>query len=156
MKLTSRPFSAPADPEQWSEQSKQSVAFHFRKTYEDIAYRCVRCKVACIFTAQDQKYTFEVKKASIDQRRCLCASCWAESHRLRALLLECESSWAESKQSFQRDAEFLARWLDLLNALEAYQPGKRDTARKNMLNRLLASAGQFRDGRKDADHGGAR
>lgn len=139
MKLNTRPFLAPADPEQWSEQSKQSVAFHFTKTYEDIAYCCVRCKVACIFTAQDQKCTFEVKKAHIDQRRYLCASCWAESHRLRALLLECESSWAGSKKRLQQDVGFLTRWLDLLNTLEAYQPGKRDTARKNMLAKLLAS-----------------
>lgn len=139
MKLTTRPFSVPADPEQWSEQSKRSVAYDFRKEYKDIAYNCVRCAAACVFTAQDQKYTFEVKKASIDQRRHLCAPCWDESHRLRALKLECESLWAESKKQLQQDVGFLTRWLDLLNTLEAYQPGKRDTARKNMLAKLLAS-----------------
>lgn len=141
-KSTRRPSLVPADPEQWSEQSKHSVAYHFRKAYEDIAYRCVRCNVACVFTAEDQKYTFEVKKASIDQRRYLCASCWAESHRLRALLLECESRWMESKNLLQKDLDFLTRWLDLQKALEAYEPGKRNTARNNMLNKLIASANQ--------------
>ena len=71
-----------ADPDQWSEQSKHSVAFHFKREYVDIPYTCYRCGAACVFTAQDQKYTFEVKKASIDQRRTFCATCWPESHRL--------------------------------------------------------------------------
>lgn len=142
MKKTTHTSPVPADPEQWSEKSKRSVAYHFRTAYEDIAYTCSRCKVACTFTAEDQKYTFEVKKASIDQRRHLCGACWSESHRLRALLVECESSWGESKKLLQQDAGFLTRWLDLLKALEACEPGKRDTAKKNMLAKLLASTGQ--------------
>lgn len=78
-------------------------------------------------------------KASIHQRRCLCAPCWAESHRLKAALLECESSWMESKNVLQQDVGFLTRWLDLLKTMETYVPGKQDTARKQMLKNLLAS-----------------
>lgn len=51
MKKTNRPTSVLADPEQWSEQSKRSVAYVFRKEYEDMAYNCARCKAACLFTA---------------------------------------------------------------------------------------------------------
>lgn len=138
-KSTHRPSLVTANPEQWSEQSKRSVAYDFRNEYEDIAYNCVRCEAACVFTAEEQKHTFEVKKASIHQRRYLCASCWAESHRLKAALLECESSWMESKKRLERDVGFLTRWMDLLKTLEAYEPGKQDTARKNMLTKLISS-----------------
>ena len=139
MKKTNRPTSVQADPQRWSEQSKRSVAYEFRTDYEDIAYTCVGCQVACVFPAEEQKHAFEVKKASIHQRRCLCAPCWAEAHRLRAALLECESSWMESKKRLERDVGFLTRWLALLTRLENYEPGKQDTAKKDMLTKLISS-----------------
>jgi Probable zinc-ribbon domain len=140
MTKSARPSSIPADPTQWSEKSKQSVAFGFRREYEDIPYKCWHCQADCIFTAQDQKYTFEVKKASIDQRRSLCAECWSESHRLRAALRDCEEQWAAAKENLKIDKVFLHRWLELLTALEAYVPYKPDTARKIMLGKFLANA----------------
>jgi hypothetical protein len=140
MSKNHRVSSVPADPTQWSEKSKQSVAFHFRRKYEDISYKCWRCKAECVFTAQDQQYTFEVKKASIDQRRSLCSTCWLESHRIRARLKECEAQWSESKVNLQIDKVFLSNWLDLLIRLEEYVPYKPDTAKKNMLGKLLTEA----------------
>jgi hypothetical protein len=135
-----RPSSVPADPTQWSEKSKQSVAFAFVRDYEDIPYKCWRCEADCVFTAQDQKHTFEVKKASIDQRHILCAECWSESHRIRAALRDCEEQWAAAKAKLQIDKTFLSHWLELLAALEGYVPYKPDTAKKNMLGKLLANA----------------
>lgn len=135
-----RPSSVPADPEQWSEKSKQSVAFGFRHHYEDKHYSCWHCKVACTFTAQDQKYTYEVQKASIDQRRILCHACWLESNRIRVSLRECEERWRLAKVDLQADQNFLSLWLDLLLALENYVPNKPDTAKKNMLSKMLARA----------------
>jgi hypothetical protein len=135
-----RPTSVPADPEQWSEKSKQSVAFGFRRDYMDKAYNCWHCQAASIFTAQDQKYTFEVLKESIDQRRILCQACWLESNRIRASLRDCEEQWSLSKVQLQADEIFLGRWLGLLSALEKYVPYKPDTAKKNMLAKLLANA----------------
>jgi len=93
-----------------------------------------------VFTALDQKYTYEVKNASINQGRRLCLECWAESHKIRAKLQECEEKWAQSKVSLQSDRGFLGQWLDLLKLLETYAPFKRDTAKKNMLGKLLADA----------------
>jgi hypothetical protein len=65
----------PADPSKWSEKSQHSVSFHcvkqYTARYTDIAYNCWRCKKATVFSAADQKYTYEVKKAPIDQRRIL-------------------------------------------------------------------------------------
>lgn len=137
---TIRPSSVPADPTQWSEKSKQSVGFGFKHEYKDIPYKCWHCQAECVFTAQDQKYTFEVKKASIDQRRSLCAECWSESHRIRADLRNCEEQWAAAKAQLQADKAFLVRWLELLTALEGYVPYKPDTAKKNMLSKFLANA----------------
>ena len=62
----------PADPSQWSEKSKRSVSFFFTSKYEDREYKCWSCGKLATFTAEDQKYTYEVRKASIDQRRVLC------------------------------------------------------------------------------------
>ena len=137
MKQSDRPESIPADPEQWSEKSKQSVAYGFIREYTDRPYQCWHCQAQCIFTAQDQKYTYEVKKASIDQQRRLCQTCWAESHRLRNMLSECEQRWADGKDKLRTDRPFLAHWLELLVALESYVSYKPDRAKKNMLAKLL-------------------
>jgi hypothetical protein len=131
--------SVPADPEQWSEKSKQSVSYHYVREYTDIEYSCWRCKANCVFSAEDQKYTFEVKKASVDQRRLLCESCWSESHKVRAMIADCDSQWASSKATLQQDKLFLEQWLELLVRLEQFVPYKPDTAKKNMLKKLLES-----------------
>lgn len=137
MTTSARAKSIPADPEQWSEASKHSISYHYTKEYTDIEYSCWRCKAACVFTAQDQKYTFEVRKASIDRRRLLCEPCWSESHHVRNMIAGCESEWAASKLTLQHDKEFLERWLSLLTHLEQFVSYKPDTAKKNMLKKLL-------------------
>lgn len=126
-----------ADPNQWSEQSKHSVAFHFKREYVDESYKCWRCGTACIFTALDQKYTFEVKKASIDQRRKLCAVCWSESHHLRESLSEHDARWAAEKKNLQYNREFLSEWLALLTRWNEFAPYKQDVAKMNMLSKFL-------------------
>ena len=131
--------SIPADPSQWSEQSKQTVSylFNFIREYTDKPFNCRRCGAACVFSAEDQKYTFEVKKASIDQRRKFCAECWSESHRLKASLADFEKRWVDEKRTLQTDSEFLAGWLELLNRWNEFEPYKQDIARINMLRGLL-------------------
>ncbi|WP_084183255.1 zinc-ribbon domain containing protein [Nevskia soli] len=131
--------SVPADPGHWSEKSKHSISYHYKREYTDIDYVCWRCKAPSVFTAEDQKYTFEVKKASVDQRRILCGACWSESNKIRALLENCESEWVTSKKRLQRDSDFLKRWLELLVQLEEYVPYKPDIAKKNMLKKLLSA-----------------
>lgn len=129
--------SVAADPNQWSEQSKQSVAFGFKREYVDEPYKCWRCSAACVFTAQDQKYTFEVKKASIDQRRKFCAACWSESHRLRTAMAERETRWAAERNTLRTDRNFLTEWLELLARWREFEPYKQDVAKINMLRGLL-------------------
>jgi hypothetical protein len=131
-----------ADTEQWSEKSKQSYSYHYVRDYLDIHYACWTCKADRVFTAQDQKHTFEVKKASIDQRRILCEACWSESHRIRAAIAEYDARWIESKAALQSNPEFLNQWLVLLVRLETFVPYKPDIAKKNMIQKMLRSSGQ--------------
>jgi len=57
--------SVAADPRQWSEKSQRSVSAAWKKEYVDIPYSCWRCKKAAVFSAEDQKYSFEIKKNQI-------------------------------------------------------------------------------------------
>lgn len=133
------PKSIAADPEQWSAQSKHTVSYlmGFVREYTDETFDCRRCGAACVFTAEDQKYTFEVKKASIDQGRKFCAACWSESHRLKATLADFESRWAAEKRVLETDHEFLGGWLAQLDRWKEFEPYKQDIARINLLRRLL-------------------
>lgn len=138
MKASDRPKIAPADPRLWFEQSQRSVSASWTKEYRDIPYRCWRCKVHAIYTAQDQKYTFEVLKAPIDQRRTLCENCWRASLAIARDLKGFEGRWGAEKSALRKDKKFLAEWLRMLEAQEKYVAYKPDTARKNMLKKLLA------------------
>lgn len=130
-----------ADPSQWNEASQRSVSFGWTTEYEDIEYNCWRCRKAAVFSATDQKYTFEVKKAPIDQRRILCADCWRLSLVIDKEVEACEANWALSKVSLRKDKEFLSRWLQLLISKEEYVPYRPNTAAKNMLQKLLIELG---------------
>ncbi len=129
--------SVRADPSKWSEKSQQTVSFHFIKEYKDIPYNCWRCKKSTVFSAGDQQYTYEVKKAPIDQRRILCTECWRELLEIDRDIKLCEQQWAESKKSLRSNADFLAKWLNLLTSRERYVPYHPNTAAKNMLRKLL-------------------
>jgi len=90
-----------------------------------------------VFSAIEQKYTFEVKKAPIDQRRHLCESCWRQSLVIERDIKACQQHWKESKPLLKSDQPFLKKWLDLLTLAERY--GHRtNTAAKSMLRKLLA------------------
>lgn len=135
-----RPNGVPADPQQWSKESKQSVAFSLRREYVDISYHCRHCNALSVWTAQEQKDRFEVKKAYIFEHRTLCAACWVDSHRIHASLLECDEKWSVSKPTLRTDKLFLSRWLEQLLALEKYRSHKPDTAKKKMLSKLIGDA----------------
>jgi hypothetical protein len=138
MKQSTRQCVAPANPRLWSEKSQRSVSASWTKEYRDIPYQCWRCQAEAVFTAQDQKYTFEVLKAPIDQRRTLCEDCWRESLTIDQDLKKFEVHWRAEKSVLRKDREFLAGWLRLLETREEYVAYKPDTAKKNMLKKLLA------------------
>jgi len=126
-----------ADPSKWSEKSQRSVSFHYVREYKDIGYNCWRCKKAAVFSAADQKYTYEVKKAPIDQRRILCTECWMVLLQIDRDINMCQQPWAESKKSLRMNVEFLTAWLTLLTSRELYVPYRPNTATTNMLRKLI-------------------
>jgi hypothetical protein len=132
-----RKSTVPADPRQWSEKSQRSVSSDWTTQYTDREYKCWSCKKPSVFTAQDQQYTYEVLKALIDQRRVLCDECWKYSLNVAKDLKGCEAGWAAKKSGLRTDKAFLAKWLELLEQQEHYVRYKPDTARKNMLRKLL-------------------
>lgn len=131
------PAGVPCDPEQWSEDSKHSVAYEFTPTpYRDKAYQCWRCLRQDVFTAAEQKHTFEVHKANVSQQRVLCRACHREWVILKQEALECRQRWAAEGPVLASDQEFLRRWLEVLEALPKYNR-TRDTANIVMLQRLI-------------------
>ncbi|CUI05832.1 hypothetical protein BN2497_6441 [Janthinobacterium sp. CG23_2] len=133
------PAPAPADPAQWSDQSRQSVKASFCTHYTDRAYRCHACGKAALFTAAEQKMAYEVRKTHIDVQRVLCEACWRERHVVEQKIAACEGQWAGSKQALARDAVFLSAWRALL--LEHRRYGARhNIAADNMLRKLLDRA----------------
>jgi len=140
--MSSKPVAGrvPADPTKWSEKSQGSVAANWTTEYTDIPYKCWRCETAATFSAADQQYTYEVKKAPIDQRRILCEPCWRESLRIKAKLAEYERQWAESKETLRSNSTYLSEWLELLELLEKFVPYRHDVARKAMIRKLLGAA----------------
>src|SRR2546422_3717670 len=97
------PNRVAADPTQWSDGSQGSVAAYFTTEYVDEKYKCWHCKAEATFTAADQKYTYEVRKANVNQTRRLCEPCWKESLRIADELESKVSAWAESKQELRND-----------------------------------------------------
>jgi hypothetical protein len=128
----------PCDPEQWSEESKRSVAYEFRPrlSYRDKAYLCCRCNAPDVFTAAEQKHTFEVQKANISQQRLLRRACHLEWVGLEREAGECRRRWAAERATLRIDAEFLRHWLAVLEALPLYG-GASDEANVAMLRRLI-------------------
>ena len=134
------PTAIPADPSQWSEASQRTLSAAFIKEYRDKLYRCWHCQTEAVFTAADQKYTYEIKKAPIDQQRILCQACWRRSIEIARALSECTEAWAASKPTLRKDIAFLSKWLQLLEEQETYVPYKHDVARKNMLHKLMSAS----------------
>jgi hypothetical protein len=124
----------------WSERSQLSLSAHYVKEYTDHHYVCWRCKRKAVFSAADQKHTFEVKKAPIDQRRTLCTECWRGLLEIDRDIKLCEQQWAESKKSLRLNADFLTKWLGLLVLREEFVPYRPDTAAQGMLRKLLDEA----------------
>jgi len=125
------------DREHWSASSKQSYAYHYVSTsYEDIHYECAKCKSAAVFSAEEQKRSFEVKKNYIWQRRKLCPTCNAELFRLRTQERACQARWSVERKVLAQDAGFMRDWLGILGAIPQFAPRYRN-AMQQRLTKLL-------------------
>lgn len=128
----------PADPSQWSESSQRSVAAGWTTEYTARRCTCWHCRAEAVFTAADQRYTYEVKKAPIDQQRILCEGCWRRLNAIDDELAGYSQAWTASKAELRADRSFLERWAALLKERDGYVPYKADVARKNMIAKLLS------------------
>jgi Probable zinc-ribbon domain len=110
------------DRSQWSESSKRSFVYHCAGTvYEDINYTCRRCEAKAVFTAEQQKVSFEVKKNYVWQRRTLCAPCDAALFRLKRQHQDMQRRWNAGRKTLALDAAFLAEWLAVIKTFAQYR-----------------------------------
>ena len=130
------------EKDKWSRSSKQSLAYDFAKrTYKDRHFKCRRCSAAAVFTAEQQKHTFEVRKAYIWQGRSLCADCFAQEQHIERQLLVYASKWRNNKAHLAKDQGFLREWLCLLEAHVKFGHVP-DSAAIAMVRSKLAEAAQ--------------
>lgn len=128
----------PAQPDLWSDSSKQSYAYQssLHHQYSDRHYTCRRCKQAAVFTALEQRATYESRKAYIWQDRVLCAECFATRMQIEAELRACAQRWQTDRAECQADTPFLLCWLGLLQQ-HVEHGGSRDEGNTRMLMALL-------------------
>ena len=130
-------MKARIDKEAWSKESKESLSYDFAKEfYEDITYQCWKCGKTAVFSAQDQKHSFEVLKNYVWQRCKLCNSCYAELVSLQNEVKRYEGLWSKETQHSKTSAPYLASWLLALQKIPGF--GKpENTASINMLKKLV-------------------
>jgi len=125
------------DKEQWSEKSRGGLDYVFASEfYEDKPFTCIACGQKAVFTAEQQKYTYEVKKAFTWEQHVLCATCFQQHNELLAEAAVFSASWESDKASLKGDRAALQRWKVVLELLPTYGIRK-DAARIRMLTKLL-------------------
>ena len=128
------------DKELWSEKSKGGLDYVFAaELYEDKPFSCRACGQESIFTAEQQQYTYEVKKAAIDEQHVLCPVCFQQRNELFAESAALAASWTQDKALVKNNLLILRRWKEVLELLPKYGIRK-DTARIRMLAKLLQNA----------------
>ena len=137
MNMHFSPESLAADSTRWSESSQRSVSAEWTTQYISYRYTCLRCGSISVFTATDQRYNYEIKKANINQKRNLCELCWKRSNAIASELNAYEHLWITSKSTLSIDKSFLERWAQLLSEREAHHRYKVNVARKDMIAKLL-------------------
>lgn len=125
------------DKEQWSEESKRSYSYdNCEDYYEDIKYKCYSCGLKSIFSALDQKETFEVRKSYIWQRRVLCSACYSDLSIIKKKICEFEILWDSETENQKANASYIEEWLSLLKVMPKYGKGKNEAAERQ-LTKLL-------------------
>ena len=124
----------------WSPKSRGGLdEFFAGEFYEDKSFVCRACGRPGVFTAEQQKYTYEVKKALVYQEHVLCERCFKERNRLAAAAKVFLESWSADRAALKAKPGQLARWKEVLELLPKYGV-RQDTARIRMLARLIRNA----------------
>jgi hypothetical protein len=124
----------------WSPKSRGGLdEFFAGEFYEDKSFVCRACGRPSVFTAEQQKYTYEVKKALIYQEHVLCERCFKERNKLEAASKAFLQSWSRNKAALKAKRDQLIRWKEILELLPKFGV-RQDTARIRMLARLIRNA----------------
>jgi len=137
MKSTPRK-KVPLKKELWSEKSRGGLDYVFApEFYEDKPFGCRACGRQGVFTAEQQKYTYEVKKAFTWEQHVLCPTCFQKCCELSAESSALVAAWLQNKGKAAANLPALRRWREVLELLPSYGMRK-DAARIRMLSKLLA------------------
>ena len=131
--------SVSVNADEWSAASKRSAIFGFPpEEYHDKPYHCYNCKREAVFTAEEQKEAFEVRKVYIWQQRRLCQECYQRRLALEGEVEAFNIRWNTSRAELQSNREALKHWHHLLEQLPYYgaHPNRGHLA---MLERLLSN-----------------
>ena len=126
--------------ELWSEKSKAGLDYAFAgQFYEDQRFTCRACGKPSVFTAEQQKYTYEVKKAYTWEQHVLCQACFSRRNKLEAKSADFAALWKKNKKGLKDDRAALRRWKEVLESLPRYGVPE-DKARIRMITTLLDNA----------------
>ena len=129
----------PTNVQEWSEASQRSATYCAPDDeYDDIHYECYHCQRPAVFTAEQQRRAFEVRKVYIWQRRTLCEECFAVRVSLEREVKEFNRRWKVERRALSKEVQALRRWLVVLELLPSYGVRK-NTAHIAMLKRLSSS-----------------
>jgi hypothetical protein len=130
----------PVDIDQWSEPARRRLGYLPAPLYyEDRIFACRSCQCEAVFSAEQQKFDYEVKKAHYLRQHVLCPPCFARRCYLQSVDRWFESSWLAGEPDMRGDVPTLLMWLDVLQELPLF--GVRpDLARIRMLERLASDA----------------
>lgn len=125
------------DREKWSESSKRSCAYDVLLTtyYENISYRCRKCSRPSVFTAEEQKIAYELRKEYIWKKKTLCSNCYLDLELLRKKEKQFQEEWTKNKEILKADYKFLCAWLEVLEDVPSYGK-KANFSMIKMLTRL--------------------
>ncbi|WP_152600140.1 zinc-ribbon domain containing protein [Cellvibrio mixtus] len=111
------------DRARWSKSSQRSQGSHYSSNamyYENISYLCVMCKNKSIFSAEDQKFSYEVKKQFIWRIPTLCHNCHENLTRLLSKEREFQKLWNVNREEMKLNVSFLKDWLNTIKEIHAH------------------------------------
>lgn len=129
----------------WSEKSRRSYGCFEGYTYEDKTYKCRKCGVAEVYTAQEQKHALEVEKRYLWQARVLCRSCFPLWNQLKGEMKQFEARWETEKDALSNDLDFMTAWLSVFREYRSYDIGRSNWAMMRMLEKKIELSGSIQE-----------
>jgi hypothetical protein len=111
------------DRAQWSRSSQRSGGAHYSSKatqYENISYFCEKCKNKSIFSAEEQKFSYEVKKQFIWRVPSLCQNCQSQLNILLSAEREFQKTWNVNREAMKLNIVFLKNWLNAIQEIHTY------------------------------------